>query len=36
MGMGSSYNDANSSQLGIKESIQDSAEVFSRFYDVIG
>jgi ornithine carbamoyltransferase len=35
-GMMNSYNDANSSQLGKKESIYDSAKVFSEFYDVIG
>jgi ornithine carbamoyltransferase len=36
LGMESSYNDAASSQLGHKESIKDSARVFSQFYDIMG
>jgi ornithine carbamoyltransferase len=34
--MQSSFNDASSSQLGKKESIRDSAKVFSQYYDIIG
>jgi ornithine carbamoyltransferase len=34
--MFNSFNDAASSQLGKKESIKDSAHVFSQFYDVMG
>ncbi|GMO14543.1 MAG: ornithine carbamoyltransferase [Mycoplasmoidaceae bacterium] len=36
LGMQSSFNDASSSQLGKKESFEDSGQVFSQYYDIIG
>jgi ornithine carbamoyltransferase len=36
LGIFSSFNNATDSQLGNKESIADSAKVFSQYYDIAG